>query len=92
MRPIRIDDADVCLTSIRFEALSRDGSQPITCWSGPPITVEDGAFMSWWKPTWIERLRIMCGAPVRVLVNYSLYGSLHLDTESRWGAPSSLDW
>jgi hypothetical protein len=67
-------------------------NQPITYRSGLPIAVEDGAFMSWWKPTWIERIRIAFGAPVRVQVNYSLYGPLHLDTETRWGAPSRRDW
>jgi hypothetical protein len=50
------------------------------------------AFMSWWKPSWLERIRLLRGAPVRVKVNYSLHGPLHLDTESTWGAPSSIDW
>jgi hypothetical protein len=48
--------------------------------------------MSWWKPGWWERVRVLFGAPVRVLVNYSAHGPLHLDTEPNWGASLPLEW
>src|SRR4051794_34538413 len=72
MKPISRDDAMSRLVSLRFEATPCDGDQVVARGSSPPIVVEDNAFMSWWKPDWLERFRIMCGAPVRVLVNYSL--------------------
>jgi hypothetical protein len=60
----------------------------------PYITRGDGvgAFMSWWKPTWQERVRLFFGAPVRVQVGYCSHGPLHLDTESDWGVSSPRDW
>ena len=70
------------LISLRFEA----APNVMPAEAGyPPIAVEDGAFVSWWRPTWRERLQILCGVPVRVLVNYALYGPLHLDARSGWG-------
>jgi hypothetical protein len=92
MRPIIHPSATARLISLQFESTPCEDGQPITYRSGPPIAVEDGAFMSWWKPSWPERIRLLCGVPVRVKVNYSLHGPLHLDTESTWGAPSSPDW
>jgi hypothetical protein len=59
--------------------------------NNPAIAVEDGAFVSWWQPTCQERIRILCGLPVRVLVNYSLYGPLHVDTQSGWGVSTGDD-
>jgi hypothetical protein len=92
MRPLNHPSAAARLISLQFESAPCDDDQPITHSSGPPIAVEDGAFMSWWKPSWSERIRLLCGTSVRVTVNYSLYGPLHLEAESTWGAPSSLDW
>lgn len=93
MKPIsNHPSATAKLMTVRFEAGPLEGNQAVTQTNCPPIAVEDGAFMSWWRPSWRERLRLLCGAPVRVMVNYSLHGPLHLDTESAWGAPSSVDW
>lgn len=33
-----------------------------------PVYHDDGAFHSWWKLTWRERLKIMLGSPVRLTV------------------------
>jgi hypothetical protein len=92
MTPISRRYTPARLIAMNFESAPRNGDPPSACPSAPPIVVEDGAFMSWWKPGWLERIKLLCGAPVRVKVNYSLYGPLHLDTESTWGAPSSTDW
>jgi hypothetical protein len=92
MRPTGWHYAPARLISLHFESAACDGERPISYANYPPIAVEDGAFMSWWKPSWLERIRLLCGASVRVKVNYSLHGPLHLDTESTWGAPSSIDW
>ena len=85
MRCLQHPYARARLTSLRFESAPAV-TEPAA--SRPPIVVEDNAFVSWWQPLWRERLRILCGAPVRVLVNYSLHGPLHLDTKSRWGVSS----
>lgn len=58
----------------------------------PEIMLDGGAFMSWWKPSLWERVRIICGANVRVMVNYSDHGPLNLDTMSEWGLSSPADW
>ena len=92
MRPIARDFTTATLESLRFEALPSPDDRRCAAMIRPPIAIEDGAFASWWQPTWMERFRILCGAPVRVLVNYSLHGPLDLDTQSRWGAPSGRDW
>jgi hypothetical protein len=85
MRPYRHSFATSRLLSLRFEATPRDGEGATLFMSRPPITVEDNAFVSWWRPDVYERIRILHGAPVRVLVNYSLHGPLYLDTELGWG-------
>jgi hypothetical protein len=89
VRPIAGIYADDILTSIRFE------SRPVKSYSGPHlpvVAVEDHSFMSWWKPNWRERLRLLLGGRVRVMVNYSTHGPLHLDTEGGWGDSSPHDW
>jgi hypothetical protein len=53
-----------------------------------PIVVEDEAFISMWRPSLRDRLNVALGAPVRVLVNYSVHGPLHVDTERGWGTSS----
>jgi hypothetical protein len=86
MTPFRHPYATSRLVSLSFETMASDSDKYVGGPNRPPITVEDNAFVSWWKPICRERLRILCGAPVRVLVNYSLHGPLHLDTQSGWGA------
>lgn len=92
MRPLARAFTTAVLEQLRFEALPSPDDRPFAATDRPPIAIEDNAFASWWQPTWLERLRILCGAPVRVLVNYSLHGPLDLDTQSRWGASSARDW
>jgi hypothetical protein len=53
-----------------------------------PVAAEGNACMAMWRPSWRERLRVALGAPIRVLINYSLHGPLHVDTEAGAGAPS----
>jgi hypothetical protein len=84
MRPFRHPYAEARLVSVRFEAMLND--EIITDADKPPITVEDNAFVSWWKPIWRERIKILCGGPVRVLVNYSSHGPLYLDVSLGWGS------
>lgn len=85
MRPYRHPFATSQLLSLHFEAKPQDSEEPPVRLGHGPITVEDNAFVSWWQPTLRERIRILCGASIRVLVNYSLHGPLYLDTESGWG-------
>jgi hypothetical protein len=92
MRPLRRQSTTATLESLSFKALPLPGDCPAAGPARPPIAIEDNAFSSWWQPTWRERVRLLLGAPVRVLVNYSLHGPLDLDTQSRWGAPSARDW
>ena len=84
MTPFKHPYSTACLLSLRFEARADD--EVIANADNVPIAVEDDGFSSWWKPIWRERIGILCGKPVRVLVNCSLYGPLHLDTHSRWGS------
>jgi hypothetical protein len=87
MKPIASGDMHCRLLSITFAARGV-GEQDTT--PNIPIVIEDGAFVSLWLPSLRERLRLAFGAPVRVLVNYSVHGPLHVDTERSWGA-CSLD-
>jgi hypothetical protein len=93
MRPIPIvgpyAEAKEKLDRLTFTVLV-DGDKEVVRY--PEIIVDGGAFMSSWKPGWRERIRLLIGAPVRVLVNYSAYGPLYLDTESDWGVSSPRDW
>jgi hypothetical protein len=87
MKPIASGEAHGRLLSITFAAGS--------IWEHPtapdiPVAVEDEALVSMWRPSLRERLRLVLGAPVRVLVNYSAHGPLHVDAEAGWGT-SSLD-
>lgn len=86
MRSYRHPYAASRLLSVQFEAATCDSSEEMDC---PLIAVEDNAFLSWWRPTVHERFQILGGAPVRVLVNYSLHGPLYLDTDSGWGITRS---
>jgi hypothetical protein len=83
MRPFRHPYAKARLVSVRFEAAPDD--ETVGDIDKPPITVEDNAFVSWWKPVWWERIMILCGVPVRVLVNSSSHGPLYLDVSLVWG-------
>ena len=83
MRPLRHPYAKARLVSVRFEAVPDD--ETVGDIDKLPITVEDNAFVCWWKPIWPERIKILCGCPVRVLVNYSSHGPLYLDVSLGWG-------
>lgn len=84
MRPLKHPYAAARLVSLQFEAAALDG-QNAGQKEATTITIEDNAFVSWWKPTWPERVRMLIGVPVRVVVNSSLDGPLNLDTGSGWG-------
>jgi hypothetical protein len=88
MKPIAFGVANRCLLNITFAARGL-GEQQDTA-SNIPIVIEDEAFVSMWLPSLRERVRLALGAPVRVLVNYSIRGPLHVDTEGGWGT-CSLD-
>jgi hypothetical protein len=87
MKPIASGNAHCRLLSITFVAgaVCEQSTAPDI-----PIVVEDEALVSMWLPSLRERLRLALGAPVRVLVNYSAHGPLHVDTERGWGT-CSLD-
>ncbi len=87
MKPIAFREANRCLLNTTFTA--REIGEQHTA-PNIPIIIEDGAFVSMWHPSLRERLRLALGAPVRVLVNYSVHGPLHVDTERGWGT-CSLD-
>jgi hypothetical protein len=84
MRPFRHPYAKARLLSVRFDAISDD--EILADADKLPITVEDNAFVSWWEPIWRERIMILCGVPVRVLVNSSSHGPLYLDVSLSWGS------
>jgi len=84
MRPFRHPYAEARLVSVSFETITDDAM--VADSDKLPITVEDNAFVSWWKPIWRERIMILCGVPVRVLVNYSSHGPLYLDVSLGWGS------
>jgi hypothetical protein len=73
MRPIPGSYSDGKLDSLSFTVVPEH--QYATA-RRPYITRGDGvgAFMSWWKPTWLERVRLLFGAPVRVQVGYCSHG------------------
>jgi hypothetical protein len=88
MKPIASGEAHGRLLSIAFAAGS--------VWEHPtapaiPVVIEDEALVSMWRPSLRERLRLALGAPVRVLVNYSVHGLLHVDAEAGWGTSSPDD-
>jgi hypothetical protein len=87
MKPIASGEADRCLSNITFAARGVDEQDTAP---NIPIVVEDQAFVSMWHPSLRDRLKVALGAPVRVLVNYSVHGPLHVDTERDWGT-CSLD-
>ena len=87
MKPIIFGEANYRLLNITFTAC-RVGEEHTV--PNIPIVIEDRAFVSMWLPSLRERLKLALGAPVRVLVNYSVHGPLHVDTERDWGT-CSLD-
>ena len=87
MKPIAFGEADRRLLSIAFATSAVDEQDTAP---NIPIVVEDQAFVSMWHPSLRDRLKVALGAPVRVLVNYSVRGPLHVDTERGWGT-CSLD-
>jgi hypothetical protein len=54
----------------------------------PAVLIDGAAFMCWWKPSVFERLRLLFGASVRVMVNYS-DAPLAVDTMPEWGSPAA---
>jgi hypothetical protein len=95
MRPTAISDPDndgvaALLDQIAFKTRPRASKN--TGLPRPEIMSEGGAFMSWWKPSPWERIRLLCGANVRVMVNYGDHGPLNLDTMGEWGLSSPADW
>lgn len=85
MKPIAFGEANCRLLNITFAARGfgeQDTALDI------PVVIEDQAFVSMWLPSLRDRLRLALGAPVRVLVNYSVHGPLHVDTERSWGTSS----
>ena len=82
MKPLQHPYATATLLSLRFYAAP---ARAVSGDRGLQVAVEDNAFVSWWRPFWRERLRILCGAPIRVLVNYSDGGPLRVDIGSSWG-------
>jgi hypothetical protein len=85
MKPIAFGEVNRCLSNITFAArgVGEQDTAP-----NIPIVIEDQAFVSMWRPSLRDRLKVALGAPVRVLVNYSVHGPLHVDTERVWGTSS----
>jgi hypothetical protein len=85
MKPLTTGEADAWLEKLELtmHAADRAGAP-----AAIPVAAEDNACMAMWRPSWRERLRVAFGAPIRVLINYSLHGPLHVDTEAGAGAPS----
>lgn len=86
MHSLKTDETEAWLTKITVtwsEASGQASAAPAVA-----VATEDGACISMWRPNWRERLRLALGAPVRVLMNFSLHGPLHLDTEAGSGAPA----
>ncbi len=46
-----------------------------------PITLSEGVFYSYWKPSFKERLQILFGKPIRLCVANSSQPPVMLDTE-----------
>jgi hypothetical protein len=95
MRPIPVFDPDnegiaALLDEIAFR--TKPCASKNTGLPRPEIMPDGGAFMSWWKPSPWERIRLLCGANVRVMVNYGDHGPLNLDTMGEWGLSSPADW
>jgi hypothetical protein len=95
MRPVPIDDPDddglsALLVEIVFKTRPVATQNPIL--PKAEIMPQGEAFMSWWRPSLWERVRLLCGANVRVMVNYSDHGPLNVDTMGEWGLSSPADW
>ncbi|MEA2833480.1 MAG: hypothetical protein QOG66_1682 [Methylobacteriaceae bacterium] len=85
MKPLTTGEADAWLEKLELTMRAADGASTS---AAIPIAAEDDACVAMWRPTWRERLRVAFGAPIRVLLNYSLHGPLHVDTEAGAGASS----
>jgi hypothetical protein len=85
MKPLTTGEADAWLEKLELTMRAADG---VGASAAIPVAAEGNACMAMWHPTWRERLRVAFGAPIRVLLNYSLHGPLHVDTEAGAGAPS----
>jgi hypothetical protein len=83
MIPVPISDPDsdgiaALLDEIIFKTKPCGSQTPLL--PKPEIMPDSGAFMCWWRPSLWERIRLLCGANVRVMVNYSDHGPLNVDT------------
>lgn len=85
MKPILFGEANYHLLNITFAA-RKVGEEHTGL--NIPIVIEERSFVSMWLPSLRERLKLALGAPVRVLVNYSVHGPLHVDAEGGWGTSS----
>ena len=94
MIPVPIYDPDndgvaALLDTINFR--TRSVAERNEMFPRSEVMLDGGAFMSWWRPSLWERLRLLCGANVRVMINYS-DGPLRVDTEPTAGDSSPADW
>jgi hypothetical protein len=48
---------------------------------GLPITDVDGVMLSYWKPTWTQRLLVLAGRPVRMAIWGSAHPPVWVDTQ-----------
>jgi hypothetical protein len=85
MKPLRTGEAGAWLEKLELTMRAADGAGAS---AAIPVAAEGNACTAMWRPSWRERLRVVLGAPIRVLINYSLHGPLHVDTEAGAGAPS----
>jgi hypothetical protein len=85
MKPLRTGEADAWLEKLEPAMCAANGAGTS---AAIPVAAEGDACMAMWRPSGRERLRVAFGAPIRVLINYSLHGPLHVDTEAGAGAPS----
>jgi hypothetical protein len=94
MTPVPIRDSDndgvaALLDTINFR--TRPLAERNIMFPRSEIMLDGGAFISWWRPSLWERLRLLCGSSVRVMINYS-DGPLRVDTEPTADDPSPADW
>jgi hypothetical protein len=48
---------------------------------GLPVAMDDGNFYSYWRATWRERLAILFGTPIRLIVAGQAHPPVTLDTD-----------
>lgn len=46
---------------------------------GMEVDVKDDMMISYWKPSWVERIKILLGKPVRLCVIGSIHPSVGID-------------